>query len=88
MVSYVIPNSPAIQAGLIAGDIIVNLAGTAVTPKSEVIPLRKMLRGNAGKSIAITVRRDAQQISTTMTLKNLYPKAELNCKTCPEPKTD
>ncbi len=83
MVSYVISNSPAMKAGLIAGDIIVNLAGTVVTPGNDVIPLRKMLRGNAGQSVAITVRRDTQQFSTIITLENLYPRAGLNCQSRP-----
>ncbi len=88
MVSYVTSNSPAMKAGLIAGDIIENLAGIVVTPESEVIPLRKMLRDNAGQSVTIAVRRDAQQINTTITLENLYPKAEHKCRTRPERKMD
>jgi len=74
MISYISSNSPATKAGLVAGDIIVELAGQAVGPNQPIIPLRDILREHtAGNSVAIKVQREEQILSTTLILEDLYP---------------
>ncbi|MBX2817347.1 MAG: PDZ domain-containing protein [Saprospiraceae bacterium] len=57
-VSGIVPDSPADQAGLREGDVILTIAGKAVEGGGSI---RKSLRGKrAGDSIEITYRRDGQ----------------------------
>ncbi|MBU1565963.1 MAG: aspartyl protease family protein [Proteobacteria bacterium] len=73
MISYIASNSPAVKAGLAAGDIIVELAGQAVGPNHPAVPLRHILRGPAGSTIVIKVQREEQIVTTTLILEDLYP---------------
>lgn len=73
MISYISSNSPATKAGLVAGDIIVELAGQAVVPDQPIVPLRDILRGPAGSSVDMQVQREEQLLGTTLILEDLYP---------------
>ena len=67
-----LPNSPALQAGLAAGDVI-----ESVQPSSDsgMIPVTgktleevvKLIRGPVGSPVSIVVLRDGQSLAFTMT---------------------
>lgn len=73
MISFVAANSPAAKAGLVAGDIIVELAGQTVGPNQPIVPLREVLRGPAGSSVELKVQREEQILSANLLLEDLYP---------------
>lgn len=66
MVLSVEPDSPAAQAGIQEGDVIVAIDGTPVTSASEVVAAVRAT--SSGTDIAITYMRDQQQTDTTATL--------------------
>jgi regulator of sigma E protease len=59
----VAPNSPAESAGLIAGDIIVKIAGQ---PLENVNDLHDMIYAHLGESISVTFERDGQTKEITL----------------------
>ncbi len=79
MISYISTNSPADKAGLVAGDIIVELAGQAIGPDHPVLPLRDILRGPAGSEIVIHVQRNGQTLVSHIVLEDLYPPGNDTC---------
>ncbi|MFH0785009.1 MAG: aspartyl protease family protein [Pseudomonadota bacterium] len=79
IVSYVSDNTPGAEAGLEAGDIILQFAGEEIGPGHPILPLRDILRGNAETRIPVKVQRDEQIITTTVILKDLY---QIDTKGC------
>jgi regulator of sigma E protease len=59
----VAPDSPAQQAGLQAGDIIIAIDGQTVVGLDAVI---KSINENAGKEIEVVVRRGDEEVTTTL----------------------
>jgi len=61
-VASVLPNSPASQAGLQAGDMIISVNGTAL---SSVEPEKQlsMLRGNTGSIVNLLVQRNGENLN-------------------------
>lgn len=60
-VASVLPKSPAAQAGLQAGDVIISVNGTllsTVAPENQI----SLLRGNSGSSVALQVNRAGENI--------------------------
>ncbi|MCL1967655.1 MAG: PDZ domain-containing protein [Fibromonadales bacterium] len=61
-VASVLPNSPASQAGLQAGDVIISINGVVL---SSVAPEKQlsMLRGNTGSTVSLLANRNGENIS-------------------------
>ncbi|MDO4581634.1 MAG: S41 family peptidase [Bacillota bacterium] len=59
-------DSPAERAGLLAGDIIISVDGVPV-PGDDTEQAAKMIRGDEGSTVSLTVSRDGEQHSFTMT---------------------
>ncbi len=74
----VLPSSPAEQAGLQAGDVIVSVNGkylSSVAPENQI----SLLRGNSGSSVNLTVSRGGENITlyakrATLSVQNLESK--------------
>lgn len=64
LVREVIANSPADQAGMHAGDVIVRANGRSVTSTSE---WTKALKSNQGKPLSVTVVREKKEQTLTLT---------------------
>lgn len=57
-VTYVIPDGPSDQAGLLLGDKIVRVNDSSIVSKTLPIQdIRKMIRGKAGSKVKLTVKR-------------------------------
>ena len=80
MISFVADNSPATKAGLVAGDIIVEMDGQAVGPNHPITPLRYMLHGPASGSVLMKVQREEQILAITLILEDLYPTDTAACE--------
>jgi len=80
MISFISSNSPGDKAGLLAGDILVEVDGKAVEANAPIIPLRQILRGPAGSSLLIRVQREGQPVSVNLTLEDLYPVDDTPCQ--------
>lgn len=72
-VSFLAKDGPAAKAGLLAGDIIVEMAGRKIEPNQPILPLRELLRGAVGTRVAMTVRRQDRTVTATIVLQDLYP---------------
>jgi len=73
MVSFIAANTPAAEAGLEAGDIILSINGVPVETNQPIMPLRNLLRGAAGTEIHIAVLRNDERLEKSFTLRDLYP---------------
>ncbi|WP_457576171.1 aspartyl protease family protein [Desulfomarina sp.] len=73
MVSFVASGSPGYKAGFLAGDIIVRIDERNIPPGTSVLPLRDILRQEAGTTHVFTVVRNGRQIRLPLTLANLFP---------------
>lgn len=69
LVSQVTPGSPADQAGLRSGDVIVRYAGTAIERSSTLPPL--VGETAVGSSVKLEVLRDGQPHDLTVTIQKL-----------------
>jgi regulator of sigma E protease len=67
------PNSPAAQAGLLPGDIFLQLAGQTVTNFDSI---RAIVSQNLDKPIEITVQRGEQTLTVTATPRSKPPQNE------------
>ncbi|MFH0781221.1 MAG: aspartyl protease family protein [Pseudomonadota bacterium] len=79
MVSFISNNSPAAKAGLVAGDIIVEVAGQTVGPSHPIVPLRFILRGPAGSSVPMKVQREERVLEVNISLEDLFPADTDDC---------
>ena len=64
VISEVLPNSPALQGGLIAKDIILSVNGVEIT---EVFDLMSFLRENKGESLDFVVQRGDERLVVDIT---------------------
>ncbi|MCL4472390.1 MAG: S41 family peptidase [Actinobacteria bacterium] len=69
-VVQVFDNSPAQEAGIQAGDVIVVVDGQAVAGKSQE-ETSALIRGPSGSQVALSVQRGAQQLDFTMTRREI-----------------
>ena len=81
MVSFLAKDSPAVRAGLVEGDIIVEMAGRKIGPNHPVLPLRELLRGAVGTKVEMKVRREDKTVSGTIVLQDMYEGGEQGCGT-------
>lgn len=79
LVSFVAGNSPAENAGIIAGDIIFEMNGINLPPGHPTQGLRDLLRGAAGTKISLKMLRGKQQLETGFVLQDLYPQNGTGC---------
>lgn len=70
LVSQVVENSPAAQAGLQEDDQIVRVAGRDITTPEQI---SEMTSANAGKEVAITVDRDGEEFTYNVRLNDTSP---------------
>ena len=69
-VTEVNENGPAAEAGLLVGDVIVGVEGTS-TIGLEATKARDMIRGKEGTQVAITVLRNGQELTYSVTRKEV-----------------
>ena len=68
LVLSVLPDSPALEAGILAGDILVAVDGEALT--ADVDP-RVPVAGPEGSQVTVTIRRDGQLMDFTLTRREM-----------------
>ncbi len=73
IVSLVSANSPGVRAGLVAGDFVVAFAGEEIGPGHPIVPIRERLRGPAGSTVNMEVRRGEERLAVTLVLEELHP---------------
>jgi len=71
LITQVVPNSPAAQAGLEAGDVITRFAGQDITTTEEMI--RQIHLATIGQEISVTYWRGNNQNTTTVKLAESPP---------------
>lgn len=81
MVSFLAQDSPAVKAGLVEGDIIVEMAGKAIGPNHPVLPLRELLRGATGSTLEMKVHREDKTLPVTIVLQDMYGGNGQGCAT-------
>jgi len=64
LLSEVLPNSPAAQAGLAVGDVVLNANGEEI---SAIDQFRAIITANLDKPIQLVYERDGQQFTTAVT---------------------
>jgi hypothetical protein len=53
----------------------VEFGGEAIGPEAPIVPLRDKLRGPAGSTVELKVRRGDELLSATLTLEELFPRS-------------
>ena len=71
-VLHVAPGTPAEEAGLREGDVLVAVNGTGVDEYGTLVELRELLAGEAGTEYTFTVERDGQELELTLLLRDLF----------------
>ncbi len=71
MIESVVPETPAQQSGLLAGDIVQSINQTAINDSSQLI---QMISDNKGKEIEIVVDRQGQTVQLSAMPRVEYPK--------------
>ena len=57
---YPMPGSPAIEAGITDGDLLVSVEDKMITPSMDEVTLIAALRGPVGEKVKITIQRDGE----------------------------
>ncbi|MFJ3387262.1 MULTISPECIES: RIP metalloprotease RseP [unclassified Lysinibacillus] len=73
IITEVVENDPAAQAGMLAGDRVVNIDGQAVEKWQD---LAAIVQDHPGEDIAVTVERNGQQVNLNMTVKEVEQNGE------------
>ena len=64
------PGSPAAQAGMLVGDVVLGAAGQTEAP-SDLVALRRLLRSGDGKSVTLDVQRGGRRVPIELRLRKL-----------------
>jgi len=73
IITEVVENDPAAQAGMLAGDRVVNIDGQAVEKWQD---LAAIVQDHPGEDINVTVERNGQQVNLNMTVKEVEQNGE------------
>ncbi|MGE7689294.1 RIP metalloprotease RseP [Lysinibacillus sp. NPDC097214] len=73
IITEVVENDPAAQAGMLAGDRVVNIGGQAVEKWQD---LAAIVQDHPGEDITVTVERNGQQVNLNMTVKEIEQNGE------------
>jgi len=68
IITEVVENDPAAQAGMLAGDKVVDIGGQAVEKWQD---LAAIVQDHPGENINVTVERDGQRVNLNMTVKEV-----------------
>lgn len=68
-ISRPVPGTPAREAGLRHGDVILAVDGTAIAPGTDTDKVSRMLRGTAGTKVTVTVDRPWDNDSAPLTFE-------------------
>ena len=69
LVLYPLPDSPALEAGLEAGDILIGVDGVEITPEIDIHTAVSMIRGPEGEKVTITIQRPPEMAEFEFTIK-------------------
>jgi carboxyl-terminal processing protease len=58
------PDSPAVQAGIVDGDVLLEVDGTAIAPHMTMDDVTVMVRGAVGSVVVLRVRHASREITT------------------------
>lgn len=64
-----LPDSPALEAGVQAGDILIRVDGVEITPDIDIHTAVSMVRGPEGKNVTITIQRPPEMTELSFTIK-------------------
>lgn len=73
IITEVVENDPAAQAGMLAGDKVVDIGGQAVEKWQD---LAAIVQDHPGENINVTVERDGQRVNLNMTIKEVEQNGE------------
>jgi len=73
IITEVVENDPAAQAGMLAGDKVVDIGGQAVEKWQD---LAAIVQDHPGENINVTVERNGQQVNLNMTVKEVEQNGE------------
>lgn len=69
LVLYPLPESPALEAGVEDGDILVGVDGIPITPEIDIHAAVSMIRGPEGKKVTITIQRPPEMTEYEFIIK-------------------